>query len=134
MTLGQSKNDLNVTKVNYSMTDYEIGKYYIRLKNAHLEWKRKTGPRSNRGEAYLPIPASFAYLYGIKKSESYQCKVENDSLRFELKAEGAQRRHEYAKQFAGRGDLSTLHEWYKKVGAIEGDFVIVTIFSQRGTR
>ena len=111
-----------------SMQNNEIGKYYIRLKSTHIEWKRKTGPRGNHGEAYLAIPAKYAYLYGIKNGHVFQCNDEENGFKFELKAEGTQRRREYAKQFAGNGDLSTLYNWYKNKGAIEGDFVIVTIY------
>ena len=109
------------------MKNLKIGSYYIRLKSTHIVWKRNTGKRKN-GEGYLPIPAKFAYLYAIKKGETFQCRDDENGISFELQAEGSQNRHEYAKQFAGKGTLKVLYDWYKDKGAIEGDYVIVTIF------
>ena len=108
----------------------EIGKYYVCLKKAHIEWKRKTGPRGDHGEAYLPIPSKFAYLYDIKKGDVFQCLDEdNKETCFELKSEGTQVRRDYAKQFAGNRNLKILYDWYASKGASEGDYVVVTIFS-----
>lgn len=105
-----------------------IGKYYIRLKNVHINWTHKTGPKREK-EAYIPIPAQYAYSYGILKSYVYTCTYSDSGETVQLKAAGSQSRHSYAKQFQGFDNLQILYDWYAKHNAIEGDWVVVSIFS-----
>lgn len=107
-----------------------IGTYYIQLKDAHINWgkHRKTNTRKLRGEeAYIAIPAEYAYAYNIKKGNVYVCCLE-DNKKIELKASGTQSRRDYAKQFEGNRNLKIVYDWYKRYEAKEGDYVVVAIY------
>ncbi len=106
-----------------------IGKYYVRLRNVHINWTHNTGPKRGK-EAYIPIPAQYAYSYDIKKSDIYTCSYADSDELVQLKAAGSQSRHEYAKQFQGLSNLRLLYDWYEKHNAVEGDWVVVSIFSE----
>ncbi|MBC5709640.1 ATP-binding protein [Hungatella sp. L12] len=110
-----------------------IGVYYIQLKDAHINWgkHRKTNTRKLRDEeAYIAIPAEYAYAYNLKKGDIYLCVLENGKS-IELKASGSQSRKEYAKQFEGNGNLKIIYDWYKSKNAVEGDYVVVTIYDNK---
>lgn len=108
----------------------KIGAYYIQLKDAHINWgtHRKTDTRKLRdNEAYIAIPAEYAYAYNIKKGDIYTCNI-NNKVKIELKASGSQGRKEYAKQFEGNGELRIVYDWYRDHDAKEGDYVVVTLY------
>lgn len=72
-----------------------VGRYYVRLKEVHINWTHKTGPKRGR-EAYIPIPAKYAYSFNIHKSEIYTCVYPDSGETVFLKAAGSQSRREYA--------------------------------------
>lgn len=104
-----------------------IGRYYVRLKEVHINWTHKTGPKRGK-EAYIPIPAKYAYAFNILKSELYSCTDIVSGERVLVKAAGSQNRREYAKQFQGANDLRILYDWYDRYHACQGDWVVVSIF------
>ncbi len=104
-----------------------IGRYYVRLKNVHINWTHNTGPKRSE-EAYIPIPAEYAYAYNIKKGEVYYCYYSGSDETVLLRAAGSQSRREFAKQFEGSNTLRVLYDWYAKHGAVEGDWVVVSIY------
>ena len=104
-----------------------IGRYYVRLKKVHIFWTHKTGPKRGN-EAYIPIPAKYAYAFNILKSDIYTCIYADSAERVLVKAAGSQSRREYAKQFQGANDLRILYDWYDRHHAVEGDWVVVSIF------
>ena len=104
-----------------------VGRYYVRLKDVHINWTHKTGPKRGK-EAYIPIPAKYAYAYNVLKSETYTCTDVNSGECVLVKAAGSQSRREYAKQFQGANDLRILYDWYDHYHATEGDWVVVSIF------
>ena len=107
-----------------------IGRYYVRLKEVHINWTHKTGPKRGK-EAYIPIPAKYAYAFNIMKSDVYTCTYADSGEIVRVKAAGSQSRREYAKQFQGANDLRILHDWYDKHHATEGDWIVVIIFSDK---
>lgn len=104
-----------------------IGRYYVRLKEVHINWTHKTGPKRGK-EAYIPIPAKYAYAFNILKSDIYTCTDTDSGKSVLVKAAGSQSRREYAKQFQGANDLRILYDWYDRHHAAEGDWVVVSIF------
>ena len=104
-----------------------IGRYYVRLKEVHINWTHKTGPKRGK-EAYIPIPAKYAYAFNILKSDIYTCTDTDSGKSVLVKAAGSQSRREYAKQFQGANDLRILYDWYDRHHAVEGDWVVVSIF------
>ena len=104
-----------------------VGRYYVRLKEVHINWTHKTGPKRGR-EAYIPIPAKYAYSFNIHKSEIYTCVYPDSGETVFLKAAGSQSRREYAKQFQGADNLRILYDWYDNHNASEGDWVVVSIY------
>lgn len=107
---------------------YTTGSFYVRLKNVHLHWTHNSGPKRSN-EAYIPIPAKYAYYFEIKKGTVYQCILPDSSDRLTLKAAGSQGKKEYAKQFQGFGNLHIVFDWYSSHNAVEGDYVIVSIIN-----
>ena len=107
-----------------------IGKYYVRLEEVYLEWKRKAGRRKSN-EAYFPIPSTYAYEFGILKGTLYYSRLYDSSNYVVLKATGSQSRREFAKQFEGNDDLSVLYDWYESLNAVVGDYIIATIYDDR---
>lgn len=105
-----------------------IGRYYVRLKDVHINWTHKTGPKRGK-EAYIPIPAKYAYAFNIMKSDVYTCTYADSGESVRVKAAGSQSRREYAKQFQGANDLRILYDWYDNHQAAEGDWVVVSIFN-----
>lgn len=104
-----------------------IGRYYVRLKEVHIKWTHKTGPKRGK-EAYIPIPAKYAYAFNILKSDIYTCIYADSGECVSVKAAGSQSRREYAKQFQGADNLRILYDWYDRHQAAEGDWVVVSIF------
>lgn len=109
------------------MADRLIGRYYVQLKKVHINWIHNTGPKRGK-EAYLPIPAQYAYIFGILKGDIYTCKYLESGETVELKAAGTQSRRDYAKQFQGSKNLRILYDWYNCHDAVEGDYVVVSIY------
>ena len=107
-----------------------VGKYYIRLEEVYLKWKRRAGRRKSN-EAYFPIPSMYAYDFGILKGTLYYSRLYDRSSYVVLKATGSQSRREYAKQFEGNDDLTVLYDWYKSLNAVVGDYIIATIYDDR---
>lgn len=103
-----------------------IGRYYVQLKEVHINWTHRTGPRRGK-EAYLPIPSKYAYAFEIKKGTVYTCTYLDSGETVLLKAAGSQGRREYAKQFQGSENLRILYDWYESHNATEGDFVVASI-------
>ena len=103
-----------------------IGRYYVQLKEVHINWTHRTGPKRGK-EAYLPIPSKYAYAFEIKKGTVYTCTYLDSGEMVLLKAAGSQGRREYAKQFQGSENLRILYDWYEKHNAAEGDFVVASI-------
>ena len=104
-----------------------VGRYYVRLKKVHINWTHKTGPKRGK-EAYIPIPAKYAYSFNIRKSEIYTCVYPDSGETVFLKAAGSQSRRDYAKQFQGADNLRILYDWYDNHNASEGDWVVVSIY------
>ena len=104
-----------------------IGRYYVQLKEVHINWTHRTGPKRGN-EAYLPIPAKYAYAFEIKKGTIYTCTYLDSGETVLLKAAGSQGRHDYAKQFQGSENLRLLYDWYEGHAATEGDFVVASIY------
>lgn len=104
-----------------------VGMYYVRLKSVYIDWGRVAGRRRGN-EAYIPIPAKYAYAYNIQRSRIYACTYSDSGETVSLKASGSQSRYGYAKQFQGADDLSILFNWYSRHQASEGDWVVVSIF------
>ena len=104
-----------------------IGRYYVRLKDVHINWTHRTGPKRGK-EAYIPIPAKYAYVFNIRKSDIYTCIYSDSGESVLLKAAGSQSRREYAKQFQGSDNLRILYDWYEHHNASAGDWVVVSIF------
>lgn len=104
-----------------------IGRYYVRLKDVHINWTHKTGPKRGK-EAYIPIPAKYAYAFNILKSDIYTCIYADSDESVLVKAAGSQSRRDYAKQFQGADNLRILYDWYDRHHATEGDWVVVSIF------
>lgn len=104
-----------------------IGRYYVRLKEVHIKWTHKRGPKRGN-EAYIPIPAKYAYSFNIHKSDIYTCISADTGASVLVKAAGSQSRREFAKQFQGFDDLGILYAWYDRHHAVEGDWVVVSIF------
>lgn len=104
-----------------------VGRYYVRLKEVHINWTHKTGPKRGK-EAYIPIPAKYAYAFNILKSRIYTCIYSDSGESVMVKAAGSQSRREYAKQFQGDDNLRILYDWYDNHQATEGDWVVVSIF------
>lgn len=105
-----------------------IGQYYVRLKDVHIKWIHRTGPKRGN-EAYVPIPAKYAYGFEIKNGDIYTCNYIGSDQVVQLKAAGTQSRRSYAKQFQGLENLKILYDWYESHGATEGDYVIVSIYT-----
>lgn len=107
-----------------------IGSYYVRLLESHIKFGNNDPERAKKrkDEAYLPIPAQYAYAYNIKHDE-FQCRFENTGENVILKATGTQSKREYAKNLHGSGNLRILYDWYKKWDAEPGDYVIVKVFT-----
>ena len=103
-----------------------IGRYYVQLKEVHINWTHRTGPKRGK-EAYLPIPSKYAYAFEIKKGTVYTCTYLDSGEMVLLKAAGSQGRREYAKQFQGSENLRILYDWYERHNAAEGDFVVASI-------
>ena len=104
-----------------------IGSYYVRLKEVHINWTHNTGPKRGK-EAYIPIPAEYAYAYEIKKGTAISCQCMGTEEIVNLKAAGSQGRREYAKQFQGNNNLRVVYDLYDAHQAVENDYVIVWFF------
>lgn len=107
-----------------------VGRYYVRLKEVHINWTHRTGPKRGK-EAYIPIPAKYAYSFNICKGDIYTCYYPDSNETVFLKAAGSQSRHEYAKQFQGADNLRILYDWYENHSAAEGDWVVVSIYEDK---
>lgn len=107
-----------------------VGRYYVRLKEVHIKWTHRTGPKRGK-EAYIPIPAKYAYSFNICKGDIYTCHYPDSNETVFLKAAGSQSRHEYAKQFQGADNLRILYDWYENHSAAEGDWVVVSIYEDK---
>lgn len=107
-----------------------LGSYYVRLLESHIKFGNNDPKRAKKRkeEAYLPIPAQYAYTYNIRHEE-FQCKFVNTEEYVILKATGTQSKREYAKNLHGSGNLKILYDWYKKWNAEQGDYVIVKVFT-----
>ncbi|MBD9053474.1 MAG: ATP-binding protein [Holdemanella biformis] len=107
-----------------------IGSYYVRLLESHINFGNNDPKRAKKrkDEAYLPIPAQYAYAYKIKHDE-FQCRFNNTGEEVVLKATGTQSKREYAKNLHGSGNLKILYDWYKIWDAEPGDYVIVKVFT-----
>lgn len=107
-----------------------IGNYYVRLLESHITFGNNDPERARKrkNEAYLPIPAQYAYAYNIKHNE-YTCKFNDTGEETLLKATGTQSKREYAKNLHGSGQLQILYDWYKSWKAEPGDYVIAKIFT-----
>lgn len=110
------------------MNNRLIGQYYVRLKEVHINWTHRTGPKRGN-EAYLPIPAKYAYGFGILNGDIYTCNYIGSDQTVMLRAAGTQSRRNYAKQFQGSENLRILYDWYQSNNATEGDYVIVCIYA-----
>ena len=104
-----------------------VGRYYVRIKEVHTNWTHRTGPKRGK-EAYIPIPAKYAYFFNICKGDIYTCYYPDSNKTVFLKAAGSQSRREYAKQFQGADNLRILYDWYENHSAAEGDWVVVSIY------
>lgn len=107
-----------------------IGSYYVRLLESHIKFGNNDPKRAKKRkeEAYLPIPAPYAYAYDIRHEE-FQCRFINTGEEVILKAAGTQSKREYAKNLHGSGNLKILYDWYQKWDAEPGDYVVVKVFT-----
>lgn len=107
-----------------------IGSYYVRLLESHIKFGNNDPERAKKRkeEAYLPIPAQYAYAYNIKH-DKFLCKFVNTDEEVILKATGTQSKREYAKNLHGSGNLKILYDWYQKWDAEPGDYVVVKVFT-----
>lgn len=107
-----------------------IGSYYVRLLESHIKFGNNDPERAKKrkNEAYLPIPAQYAYAYNIKHEE-FNCRFIDTDENVILKAAGTQSKREYAKNLHGSGNLKILYDWYQKWDAEPGDYVVVKVFT-----
>lgn len=117
----------------------KAGFYYdVEVMDPHSDWGmvRHTDSRDRReGEAYIKIPSGIAYDFGIYNSAGaggdifgkslFNCTTADGSFSVVLRAEGNQSYKEFAKQFAGDGDLKAVGELYRVIGAHAGDTIRV---------
>lgn len=120
-----------------------IGDFYIvEIEEAHIMWgqyhpsRHSHSRREIYGEGYIKIPSNAAYRFGIFNNNNpfgantiYHC-VSYDSYYDDLLlAQGNQYNTIYAKQFAEKGNLKGIGDWYDYVGANVGDYVKVVFTS-----
>lgn len=122
----------------------KAGDYYdVEVMDPHSNWGivRNTNSRDRReGEAYIKIPATIAYDFGIYNSAGaggdilgkslFNCSTADGLFSVVLRAEGNQAYKEFAKQFAGDGNLKAVGDLYRRIGAHAGDTIRVTWTSE----
>ncbi len=112
--------------------------YIVQIEEAHLMWgeyhpcRHSHSRRETYGEGYIKIPSTVAYDYCIFNNNNpyeantlYSCKSYDGYYKGTLLAQGNQDDPIYAKQFAEKGNLKGIGDWYDYVGADVGDFVKV---------
>jgi len=112
--------------------------YEVDVMDPHSDWGavRYTNSRERReGEAYIKIPSEIAYDFGIYNSAGaggdifgkslFRCSTEDGSFSTVLRAEGDQHYKDFAKQFAGNGNLKAVGELYRVLDAHVGDRIQV---------
>ncbi len=113
--------------------------FVVELKEAHLNWGQYRNTDSREfieGEAYIPIPKTYALQYSIFNSNHNQSGLGYNLFRASsedgylqnvmLLAQGSSSAgEEYAKQFSVQGNLQRIGDWYRNQNARPGDFVRV---------
>jgi hypothetical protein len=113
--------------------------FTVEIQQAHLGWgmHRNTDTREPiDGEGYIKIPRKYAELFSIFNSNHptanpiYSCTALNGYFCGNLLAQGCSEAGDvYAKQFAQKGNLKGIGNWYRAVGAQVGRYVKVTFTS-----
>ena len=116
--------------------------YIVQLEEAHIMWgefhpsRHSHSRREIYGEGYIKIPSEKAYDFRIFNNNNpfgistiYYCTSYDGYYSGNLLAQGNQSDPIYAKQFAEKGNLKGIGDWYDYVGADVGDFVKVVFTS-----
>lgn len=116
--------------------------YIVEIKEAHIMWgeyhpsRHSHSRREEYGEGYIQLPAEYAYDFGIFNSNNpfnaniiYNCTSYDGYYSGRLLAQGNQSQYFFAKQFAEKGNLKGIGDWYDYVGATSGDYVKVVFTS-----
>lgn len=111
--------------------------FTVTLKPSHLGWGtyRYTNTRDPiYGEGYIKIPRQYAERFDIfndnhpTANSRYHCVAVNGDYSGILLAQGCSSAGDvYAKQFAEKGNLKGIGDWYRSVGAQVGGEVRVTL-------
>jgi hypothetical protein len=113
--------------------------FVVEIKPSHLGWgtyRNTTSREPIYGEGYIKIPREYAEMYDIYNDNHptanplYSCAAVNGSFQGVLLAQGSSEAGDvYAKQFAERGNLKGIGNWYRSVNAQIGGRVKVTFTS-----